>query len=274
MAARAAAHAAREASPVRVVRSRAMYREPAQVVRRFSIREQERKAARSHVVIAYLLAIVVVAVASFVTFDHWGPTRRTIEHVIERRDPTWLDLDAPVVLGWGAVVAALFYVASKKRRERRGEAPGLRKKLAAHGDPDAVRAELEQELDLSEVVRVGDVTLSRSWIVWEHPFGFDLARLRDVVWAHAKTTSYSVNGVRVAKTRGVEVHTRASKYGPAMSIACTEAEGRQILEALGARVPWIDLGHDAELERRWLHGRAEALAEVERRRAERERSTA
>ena len=167
---------------------------------------------------------------------------------------------------------ALFLLQRGWARRARPATHPIWKRLAQLGEARALAAQLDMEARGSDALRFrGGATLTRSWLVRERLFGFDLVPLDRVVWIHKKVTAQKQYFITVGKHYEAVVSDRDGRQ---LSIRTKEPEVDRLLAALAERVPWVLAGWTEELERAWAKGRAELIAAVDARREERRRGSA
>jgi hypothetical protein len=148
----------------------------------------------------------------------------------------------------------------------------LAKALAKFGDPESVADDIELELEAdARPVKIGRVTLTRSWILHGAIFGVGVLRAEDVAWAFVvqhKTKSYFITvhtsyGIRIFGRDGTKIEAKASQGDAARAVA-----------EVGRRAPWALIGYSGEVKKRWDKARAAFVAGVDARRAELEKKAA
>lgn len=122
----------------------------------------------------------------------------------------------------------------------------LTKALAQFGDPREVGRAIDAEHRLPEVLRIGKVTLTRSWMLREVSFNLTVGRLDDLIWAYKKITKHSTNFIPTGKTFAVVICSR-SWSGP-LEIDLNEKQCEDLLNFFTQRVPWALYGFDYTLD--------------------------
>lgn len=158
---------------------------------------------------------------------------------------------------WGALRAAL----------RLGDVNRhpIMRALRRFGDPEEIAEQIDHEIN-SYHDKLGNIRLTRNWLVHQHGLTFNAARLNDVVWMYKhvlKTKYYGV--VTVAKTYSVYLWDR---HGKCITITAKEKEVDEMLQAIYQRAPWIIVGYDQQLEKQWKKNRDELVSVVDRQRTQ------
>lgn len=171
--------------------------------------------------------------------------------------------------GAGLVLALVLLQRSTSRRARPASHP-IWKRLASFGEARALAAQLDMEVRASDVARFkGGASLTRSWLVRERFFGFDLVPVERLAWVHKKVTTQKQYFITVGKQYEAVV---CDRDGGQLSIRGKEAEVDRLLTGIVERVPWVLAGWTEELERAWAKQRAEVVAAVDARREARGRA--
>jgi hypothetical protein len=137
--------------------------------------------------------------------------------------------------------------------------------LRRYGDPEEIAEQIDHEVN-SYHDKMGNIKLTRNWLVHQQGLTFNAARLNDVVWMYKhvlKTKYYGV--VTVAKTYSVYLWDR---HGHCVTITGKEKQVDEMLQVIYQRAPWIIVGYDQQLENEWKKNRAEVIASVDQRRAQ------
>jgi hypothetical protein len=177
-----------------------------------------------------------------------------------------------LVAGAALLVLALLQLQRWSGRRARPASHPIWKRLARLGEARSLAAQLDMEVRASDVVRFqGRTTLTRSWIVRERLYGYDLLPLDRLAWIHKKVTAQKQYFITVGKQYEAIV---CDRDGGQLSFRAKEAEVDRLLTALAERVPWVLVGWTQELERAWTKQRAEVIAAVDARREEQRRAAA
>jgi hypothetical protein len=133
------------------------------------------------------------------------------------------------------------------------------KALAKHGDPAAIRDELDEELDGEGVLRIGRLTLTPGWLVSVSFWSLEAARLGDVVWVYKRV----VQGQGASISAVISLRDRTQ-----LAVTGKDAEVNQMLRAIKAHSPWLPAGYGPELAALWHKAPDRFLAVVEQAKAE------
>lgn len=239
-----------------------MYRAPALPTPRFSFDAVRGRVARGVAVLAGLVVAANAAAAAWLLIDHYGFIRRAIASGFNF-------VPTPVMVAlipWAALPLTLANLVRARGRARRKESAAVDRTLARHGSPADVARAVEREVaDGAEAV--GEVMVCAHWVLHEHALGVDLLHVDEIAWVFGRDTSHRVNGIKVATSRGVEVHTRAAPFHEVpLTLPCSVDDRPRLLALLAERAPWCHMGHTDALAARWLTDRAALLAEVDHRR--------
>lgn len=182
--------------------------------------------------------------------------------------PFYVDSESFRRPGYIVIVIALLFVAlfawqavPAWRAWRNPDAHPLARRIAEWGDPLAVAVESEREFQYPHL-RAGPWRLGDKYLVRSSFFGFDLVRVRDVLWAYKKITKHSVNFIPTGKSYEAVVNC----YGKNATMPAKEKQVDQILEYLRAKAPWAAHGWSADLVQLWNKKQQEFIGAVEQRR--------
>lgn len=239
-----------------------MYRTPDASARRFSFDAVRGRVARGVATLAWLLVAMNLAAAAWLLFDHYGFVVRALS-----RGFRFLPEQVVIALiPWAALPFTLANLVRARGQARRNASPTVDRSLTRHGLPADVAREVEREVN-DGAEDVGEVIVTAHWIVHEHPLGVHLIHVEEIAWVFGRDTDHRVNGLSVARSRGVEVHTRAAPFHEIpVTLPCGGEDRARLLALLAARAPWCLMGHSPELAARWDTDRAGVLAEVDGRR--------
>lgn len=129
--------------------------------------------------------------------------------------------------------------------------------LQRFGEPSSVADQIETELG-SSGEKVGNVQITRNWLVANKASTLDVTQLKDVMWIYKKIVSG-----RGGKQISALVYDR---NGHLMTITGKEAQIDDTLRGLAQRMPWIMVGYSKEIEAAWKKDRAEVVNAVDQRR--------
>ena len=184
--------------------------------------------------------------------------------------PFYIDSDSFRRPGYIALEVALLFLAlfawkavPAFRAWRDPDVHPLARRIATWGNPLAVAAESEREFQHPHL-RAGAWRLGDKYLVRSSFFGFDVVRLRDVLWAYKKITKHSVNFIPTGKSYEAMVNC----YGTNAVMGAKEKQVDQVLEFLRAKAPWAVHGFSDELMALWTKKQQEFIGAVEQRRQE------
>jgi hypothetical protein len=127
------------------------------------------------------------------------------------------------------------------------------RKLARQGDPQEISREIDKEMAEEGVLKVGEATLTRNWLIRPTLFGLTACRTDDLVWAYHAVT-YGQRGVTLVFRDGHLIGVPMHQNTP------------ELLARVYQRAPWVEKGCDHDKAIRWRTQRASFLAEVDARR--------
>ncbi|MCC6895840.1 MAG: hypothetical protein IT321_23670 [Anaerolineae bacterium] len=129
--------------------------------------------------------------------------------------------------------------------------------LQRFGEPSSVADQIETELG-SSGEKVGNIQITRNWLVANKASSLDVTQLKDVMWIYKKI----VNG-RGGKQVSALVYDR---HGHLMTVTGKEAQIDDTLRGIAQRMPWIMVGYSKEIEAAWKKDRAGVINAVDQRR--------
>lgn len=135
-------------------------------------------------------------------------------------------------------------------------------RLKRFGDPSVVSSEIESEMQAAHP-QLGDVHVTRSWMVLAGKSQFQAMRLSDMVWMYKQVTQRRVNGIPAGKTYAVHLF---DSHGTKIEIPGKEEAVDQVIRQVFAVAPWVLTGYNAEIEKAWNKDRASLIAAVAQRR--------
>ncbi len=156
------------------------------------------------------------------------------------------------------------------RSVRFGSNPALHpvaRRLAALGSATELAMGIDSEASASLAARTAKKPfVMQSWVVAPEFFNLKVVRLPDVVWLYKRVVQHRTNFIPTGKTFAAILCTRD---GRVTEIGGREKDVDEVLKQSAERVPWAATGHSPEIEAAWNRQRAEFLAAVDKRRAER-----
>jgi len=185
-------------------------------------------------------------------------------------------LDATGIWDWDAGLTAfaglLFFtiglvpVAMVLSRWSRPDQHPLLRKLQAYGLAQDVRGRIDSEVrgQAGASPFNKSLHLTTSWILHVQPYKTEVMQVRDVLWAYQKTTKHYHNGIPTGKSFSAIL--RDSK-GQSLEIAGKKDTVPQFLQSLPARMPWVYLGYNQELDGIWQKQKPRFFQMMEQRRA-------
>jgi hypothetical protein len=130
------------------------------------------------------------------------------------------------------------------RRKSPGTHPILRN-LSGYGAIPQLALDIDTDLR-GPTEKLGDATVTTSWILSPRLFELRLCRITDVVWAYQKVTKHSVNLIPTGKTYAAIVFGRD---GVPMEISGGQEKIEKLLQILSSRVPWAVIGFTNDLDK-------------------------
>lgn len=156
---------------------------------------------------------------------------------------------ALVVCIWGVLRALGRIVNTERHSIWRG--------LQRFGEPSSVADQIETELGSSSE-KVGNVQLTRNWLVASKSSTLDVTQLKDIMWIYKKIVS-GRGGKRISAL----VYDR---HGHLTTINGKEAQVDNTLRGIAQRMPWIMVGYSKEAETAWNKDRTGFIRAVDQRR--------
>lgn len=135
------------------------------------------------------------------------------------------------------------------------------KSLSRYGDPEDVVNRIDKERVLNET-KVGKLTLTNSWIVFEQGNNFRAIRAQDLLWVykHVQSGRY---GSKHYSLRLYDAH------GEMVSVAAkNDNQADEMGRAIAQKAPWTLIGYDKKIEDAWKKQRDQLVAAVEQRKAQ------
>jgi uncharacterized protein DUF6709 len=138
----------------------------------------------------------------------------------------------------------------------------IMKRLSRLGDPQSVAGQIEMEM-VGEPVKVGNVRLTRNWMIQSTSTSLDAARFNDVVWAYKRITQHRTNGIPTGKTYSALIYDR---YGTSLTISGKEKLVDETLGEIFRRAPGTVTGYSSEIQKMWNSNRSGFIAAVDQKR--------
>lgn len=156
---------------------------------------------------------------------------------------------ALVVCIWGVLRALGRIVNTERHSIWRG--------LQHFGEPSSIADQIETELS-SSGEKIGNVQLTRNWLVASKSSTLDVTQLKDIMWIYKKIVS-GRGGKRISAL----VYDR---HGHLTTINGKEAQIDDTLRGIAQRMPWIMVGYSKEAETAWNKDRVGFIRAVDQRR--------
>jgi hypothetical protein len=137
--------------------------------------------------------------------------------------------------------------------------------LGRFGEAEQVADQIDHEVN-SHHEQVGNIKLTRNWLVHQQGLTFNAMRFSDMVWMYKhvlKTKYYGV--VTVNKTYSAYLWDR---HGHRITITAREKQVDEMLQAIYRRAPGIIVGYDPQLEKQWKKNRGALVQAVDQQRAQ------
>lgn len=135
-------------------------------------------------------------------------------------------------------------------------------RLKRFGDPAVVSSEIEAEMQ-SAHPQLGDVHVTRNWMVMATKSHFQAMRLSDMVWMYKQVTQRRVNGIPAGKSYAAHLF---DSHGMKIEIPGKEEAVDQVIGQVYAAAPWVLAGYNADIQKAWNKDRASLVAAVAQRR--------
>lgn len=137
----------------------------------------------------------------------------------------------------------------------------IMRSLERFGDPKTVAQQIDMEVQTAQ--KVGNVQLTRHWLLNAGNASLDATRIEDVVWIYKKVTQHRTNGIPTGKTYQALVWDR---YGKCITFNGQEKVVNETLDAIARQSPWAFMGYDDQLEKAWNKDRQSVIGAVDQRR--------
>ncbi len=167
-----------------------------------------------------------------------------------------------LAVGTPLFALALWNVLKALRRGSESDAHPILKTLGAYGDPRDVSAQIDNDMRMG-AQSYGAAALSQNWLTQRKTFGLDVQRVEDIAWAYKKVTQHRTNFIPTGKTFAAVI---CDRNGGVKEVSGSAKNIDALLNGLGARLPWIAMGFDKELQTWWAKDRAGLIAAVDQRR--------
>ena len=137
------------------------------------------------------------------------------------------------------------------------------KLLAGYGSIPQVAMNIDSDLHAPRE-RMGDATVTASWILNPKFFELRICHIPDIVWAYLKVTKHSVNLIPTGKTYAAVIFSR--------NRVPTEVDGGEdaiakLLQTIASRAPWAVIGFTKELDKAIRADWSGFVADIDQRRA-------
>lgn len=142
------------------------------------------------------------------------------------------------------------------------------KALASYPDPVQAANEIDQGMK-ARPTKVGYASFLPDWLVHHGGSPIKFARYDDLMWVYPKTHTVKYYGlIPIFKSLSVMVKDR---YGQELEFACRGKKQMETLMAsIAQRNSWALYGYDERTEQQWNTYRAECIAAIDSRRAQRQ----
>ncbi len=220
----------------------------------------------------------LVSIPDNVEFSILDPLRQKSPRIAALFLP--LMLDATASFRESAIIALLFCLPLallclwnlKKAvaRQAHPETHPLARRLARYGGLEDVAHAIEQESQ-EGMEKFGGARLTRNWVLRPGLFGFEAARIPDLVWIYKKVTTQKLNGIiPISKSYAARLLDR---YGRSVEIQARKKKVEALLQILHGRVPWAVFGYSDQLKTTAKTSFNTLAAAVAQRRQEMEKAT-
>ena len=161
----------------------------------------------------------------------------------------------------GVACAAGVFVAMRRLSDPQSH-PAFRS-LQQMGDPAALSAELEAELDAGAKV-LGSCRFTQNWVIYRAAFQFQLMRLSELVWMYQRIVKHYHNGIPTGKSHFAVL---CDRHGGKIQLSIRPKMAEPLLVGLHRMAPWAAVGFNQELARMWKRDRSALAAMADARRA-------
>ena len=125
------------------------------------------------------------------------------------------------------------------------------------GEPSSIADQIETEL-ANSAETVGNVQVTRNWLVAARASNLDVTQLKDIMWIYKKIVS-GRGGKRISALV-------FDRHGRITTINGKEAQIDDTLKGIAQRMPWIMVGYSKEAQAAWNKDRAGFISAVDQRR--------
>jgi hypothetical protein len=110
-------------------------------------------------------------------------------------------------------------------------------------------ADISQQLDAElrgGVEKFGKAKVTSTWVLLPKPFGLQMCRIPDLIWAYKKVTRHYHSFIPTGKTYEVIMYDR---WGKPLQMQTKQKKVDAVLKLLAERAPWAVFGYSDELNK-------------------------
>lgn len=122
------------------------------------------------------------------------------------------------------------------------------KNLKLYGEPDAVAAAIEQQIQAEGLRQIGSLFLTKEWFFHKRFFGLKTYPAIQVLWVYKRVTRQRVNYIPVGNTYSLAIHLRDKKI---ITVGMGKGNVDKALAAIAELAPEIVNGYSEELAGLW-----------------------
>lgn len=122
------------------------------------------------------------------------------------------------------------------------------KALAPYGNPEAVAALIDEEIEQEGFAAIRRLVLTKGWLLWKRAFSLKVVPLEDVLWIYKNVTRQRVNYIPVGKTYSLRVHFKNQNF---WAVGMKQKEVDRAVAAIGERAPNAIAGYSDQLKYMW-----------------------
>lgn len=161
-----------------------------------------------------------------------------------------------VIYGYGLILAVMRFLRPKRH-------PYWKRLRRYNNDVEQLLQSIDDEMLVSSR-EIGNLLMTRNWIIQDHFLNFNLMRITDVVWLYMDVQKTSMYFVPIHKVVTAFIW---DQYGVDIRARANAKQVTKILETVAFRAHWAMFGYLPELQKIWKKDRAGFVGEVMKRKA-------
>jgi hypothetical protein len=138
----------------------------------------------------------------------------------------------------------------------------LVKLVQSWGDADKIAERLEQELQSSQALKLGNTVFTPNFVVQRNSYNFKLLRTDQLIWVYQRITKQKTYFITTGKTHALSINTAKES----LLINGKDKVVAQVMQQLATQKPWIIFGYSDELKKFYNSKRAQMVKDVSARR--------